>query len=74
MAELQTGKISQVIGPVVDVDFPPGQLPPLLTALKLTNPAISKEADNLGEFFAKFGTHLPKEMDRQRQELVKRLG
>jgi F-type H+-transporting ATPase subunit beta len=47
MQELQTGKIAQVIGPVVDVDFPPGQLPPLLTALKLTNPAISKEADNL---------------------------
>jgi F-type H+-transporting ATPase subunit beta len=47
MQELQTGKISQVIGPVVDVDFPPGQLPPLLTALKLSNPAISKETDNL---------------------------
>ena len=46
MAE-QIGKISQVIGPVVDVDFPPGQLPPLLSALKLSNPAISSEADNL---------------------------
>ncbi len=41
------GKISQVIGPVVDVDFPPGQLPELLTALRVTNPSISTEADNL---------------------------
>jgi F-type H+-transporting ATPase subunit beta len=47
MTQLQSGKISQVIGPVVDVDFPPGQLPALLTALKVTNPSISSEADNL---------------------------
>ena len=47
MAELQSGKVSQVIGPVVDVDFPPGQLPSLLTALKVTNASISSEPDNL---------------------------
>ncbi|MDD9941510.1 MAG: F0F1 ATP synthase subunit beta [Myxococcales bacterium] len=47
MSELQSGKISQVIGPVVDVDFPPGQLPALLTALRVTNPAISDQQDNL---------------------------
>ncbi len=41
------GKISQVIGPVVDVEFPPGHLPAIYSALKVTNPAISKEADNL---------------------------
>ena len=35
MAQLQRGKISQVIGPGVDVDFPPGALPTLLTALKV---------------------------------------
>ncbi len=29
------GKIAQVIGPVVDVDFPPGQLPEINTALKV---------------------------------------
>ncbi len=44
---LSTGKISQVIGPVVDVAFPPGQLPKILNALILTNPNISKEKDNL---------------------------
>jgi phosphoenolpyruvate carboxykinase (GTP) len=32
------------------------------------------EADNLGEFFGKFGDRLPGEMERQRQELLKRLG
>jgi vacuolar-type H+-ATPase catalytic subunit A/Vma1 len=47
MAQLQSGKVSQVIGPVVDVDFPPGALPTLLTALKVTNPSISSEPGNL---------------------------
>jgi F-type H+-transporting ATPase subunit beta len=41
------GRITQVIGPVVDVEFPPGQLPNLLTALRATNKGISEEADNL---------------------------
>ncbi|MGK4004147.1 F0F1 ATP synthase subunit beta [Sorangium sp. So ce1036] len=41
------GKITQVIGPVVDVDFPPGQLPKILNALKVSNPSISAEPDNL---------------------------
>jgi F-type H+-transporting ATPase subunit beta len=41
------GKISQVIGPVVDVEFPPGQLPNILNALVVTNKNISDEADNL---------------------------
>jgi F-type H+-transporting ATPase subunit beta len=44
---MQVGKISQVIGPVVDVDFPPGQLPRILNAVTVTNPSISGEADNL---------------------------
>jgi len=41
------GKIIQVIGPVVDVEFPPGKLPTILNALTLTNPNISNEKDNL---------------------------
>ncbi len=44
---MSEGRIAQVIGPVVDVDFPPGQLPTLLTALKVSNPAISNVPDNL---------------------------
>jgi F-type H+/Na+-transporting ATPase subunit beta len=42
-----TGRITQVLGPVVDVEFPPGVLPEVYTALKLTNPNISTEAENL---------------------------
>src|SRR5438552_790492 len=41
------GKIVQVIGPVVDVEFPEGQLPRILSALKLSNPGISQAKDNL---------------------------
>ena len=41
------GKVTQVMGPVVDVEFEQGQLPNILTALLITNPAINDEADNL---------------------------
>ncbi len=42
-----TGRVSQVMGAVVDVEFPAGQLPPINTALKVTNPFISAEPYNL---------------------------
>jgi F-type H+-transporting ATPase subunit beta len=42
-----TGKITQVIGPVVDVEFPPGKLPHILNALRVSNASISDKADNL---------------------------
>src|SRR6476646_5494219 len=42
-----TGKITQVIGPVVDVQFPPGQLPEIYNALRITNPAIDARKENL---------------------------
>ena len=41
------GKVVQVMGPVVDVEFPQGKLPTIYTALTLSNPAINAEADNL---------------------------
>ena len=41
------GKITQVIGPVVDVEFSPGEVPPILNALTVTNPEINDQADNL---------------------------
>ena len=44
---MSSGKIAQVIGPVVDVEFPPGQLPQILNAMTLTNPSISDKSDNL---------------------------
>jgi len=36
-----------VLGPVVDVEFPPGGLPEVYTALTVSNAAISPETDNL---------------------------
>ncbi len=42
-----TGRITQILGPVVDVEFPPGGLPEVYTALKVSNTAISAAADNL---------------------------
>ncbi len=44
---MNEGKISQVIGPVVDVEFKRGELPPILNALRITNPSINDEKDNL---------------------------
>jgi F-type H+/Na+-transporting ATPase subunit beta len=42
------GTISQVLGPVVDVTFDDeGTLPPILTALKTTNPTLGKDENNL---------------------------
>jgi len=41
------GKVVQVIGPVVDVEFPDGKLPKILSALKVSNPGISAARDNL---------------------------
>jgi len=43
---MQTGKIKQVLGPVVDVEFT-GELPPIYTALQATNKTISDVKGNL---------------------------
>jgi F-type H+-transporting ATPase subunit beta len=42
-----TGKISQVIGAVIDVEFEPGKLPEIYHALRVTNPAIDDREYNL---------------------------
>jgi F-type H+-transporting ATPase subunit beta len=51
MSEAQTtgnvGKVVQVIGPVVDVEFEPGKLPAIMSALMVSNPAINDVVDNL---------------------------
>ena len=46
---LITGVVRQVLGPVVDVEFPEGKLPPLLRALKITDKNLTLEvAQHLG--------------------------
>ena len=41
------GRITQVIGPVLDIKFPPGRLPAIYNALRVTNKAISEKKWNL---------------------------
>jgi F-type H+/Na+-transporting ATPase subunit beta len=45
--EGSVGRVVQVMGPVVDIEFPPGKLPNIYSALKLSNAFISDEAENL---------------------------
>jgi F-type H+-transporting ATPase subunit beta len=45
--EQVSGTIAQVLGPVVDVEFPEFRLPPILGALQVTNPFINDNPWNL---------------------------
>ncbi|MFP6608962.1 MAG: F0F1 ATP synthase subunit beta [Deltaproteobacteria bacterium] len=52
------GRITQIIGAVVDVEFGADEVPRILNALTVTNPAINDEADNLVlEVAAHLGEH-----------------
>ncbi|MBI5630516.1 MAG: F0F1 ATP synthase subunit beta [Elusimicrobia bacterium] len=49
---MNIGKIVQVIGPVLDVEFPPGKLPAIYNALKVKVPGavlVSEVASHLGD-------------------------
>jgi F-type H+/Na+-transporting ATPase subunit beta len=50
---MNVGKVSQVIGPVVDVRFPPGQIPPIYNALEIAREPggalVLEVAQHLGE-------------------------
>jgi F-type H+-transporting ATPase subunit beta len=47
MSAENVGKIVQVIGAVVDLEFPEGQLPNILNAVTITSPTLNDEPDNL---------------------------
>ena len=47
MDKQNEGRIVQVIGPVVDVEFEPGKLPGIFNAVKISNPEISDKEWNL---------------------------
>ncbi len=47
MQTANNGIITQIIGPVIDVEFPEGKLPEINTALKVSNPSINDEEWNL---------------------------
>ncbi|MDG2049636.1 MAG: F0F1 ATP synthase subunit beta [Myxococcota bacterium] len=44
---MEAGKIVQVMGPVVDVEFPPGEIPEIMAALVTSNAGIDDREDNL---------------------------
>ena len=44
---MNIGRIVQVIGPVIDVAFEDGNIPGILNAITITNPAIDDRQDNL---------------------------
>ena len=43
----ENGKVVQVMGPVVDVEFEPGALPEIFTALRVSNTGIDDREGNL---------------------------
>lgn len=45
--QLQSGYVRQVMGPVVDVEFPDGDMPEIYNALRVTNKAINDTEGNL---------------------------
>ncbi len=45
--DTKVGRIKQVMGPVVDVEFPGGKLPAIYDAVRITNPAIDERQGNL---------------------------
>lgn len=47
MGDSRIGKVIQVIGPVVDVEFEAGDLPEIMNALFVTNPGIDDVEENL---------------------------
>ena len=42
-----TGRITQVTGAVVDVEFAPGHLPSIHSELRTSNPSLGDKPDNL---------------------------
>ena len=44
---MENGLVKQVMGPVVDIEFPSGELPAICTALRVTNKAIDNREGNL---------------------------
>src|SRR6185503_6052263 len=51
------GRITQVIGPVVDVEFPTGEPPEVYTALKIMNPNVD-QTDSARELTVEVAQHL----------------
>ncbi|UCH91659.1 MAG: F0F1 ATP synthase subunit beta, partial [Nitrospirota bacterium] len=54
----EAGKVVQIIGPVVDVEFQPGQLPNVFNALKISQPADPNTGQEAIELTMEVAQHL----------------
>jgi F-type H+/Na+-transporting ATPase subunit beta len=62
---MSSGKIVQVIGPVVDIQFPAGKLPSLYNAVTIALPAVKgKPGDGAGVLTVEVASHLGDEQIR----------
>ena len=46
---MATGKVIQITGPVIDVEFPPGKLPAIYNALEIKRPAEARRSTSEGD-------------------------
>jgi F-type H+-transporting ATPase subunit beta len=46
---MATGKVIQITGPVIDVEFPPGKLPAIYNALEITRPKEARRSTSDGD-------------------------
>ncbi len=54
----ETGKVIQVIGPVVDVEFPPGKLPNIFNAIRVEEAANADTGQNAIDVTLEVAQHL----------------
>jgi len=55
---MATGKVIQITGPVIDVEFPPGELPGIYNALEIARPAASGKKADAGSLVVEVQQHL----------------
>src|SRR5687768_1368047 len=55
---MATGKVIQITGPVIDVEFPPGELPGIYNALEIERPRVEGDADGDGTLTVEVQQHL----------------
>jgi F-type H+-transporting ATPase subunit beta len=55
---MATGKVIQITGPVIDVEFPPGELPGIYHALEIARPAADGGKGDAGSLVVEVQQHL----------------
>jgi F-type H+-transporting ATPase subunit beta len=55
---MATGKVIQITGPVIDVEFPPGELPAIYNALEIERPASGTDGNGEGSLVVEVQQHL----------------